>query len=836
MKEGVPMRRVWCVLVLVLGGTFLGAQQSDEWYLGKPIKDITFEGLHHVSISELEGITAPYIGRFFTDTLFWELQGKLYALEYFDTITPRAIPADEAAQAVILKFIVKEKPVVSRIQFQGNTAIRSGELQDAITIKQNEVVNTIKLRADEQAIRNKYLEKGYPDVSVKSQVIEGPSGKGQNTVEVRFLIEEGERVIVEAIRFEGNTVFSENTLRAQLSLKPKSLFNDGAFQEAKLIADQHALIQYYRNRGYVDARVVDVYKQTRKDEQGKNLMTLTFKIFEGKMYTLGKITFEGNKLFPTKQLESLISAKPQQPINAQRLEADIQRVADLYYENGYIFNTITRNEKRNEEIGTIDYTITIVERPRAYIENIIIRGNKKTKEAVILREIPLEPGDIFSKNKVIDGLRNLYNLQYFSSIVPDTPQGSAENLMNLVFTVEEQPTTDVQFGLTFSGSSDPKAFPISGLLKYNDRNFLGGGNTIGLELTASPNTQLVSFTYTERWMFGIPLSGSYDFSFNHSTKTALMDSNAPFFNGDEDYAYPDGFDSYEQYINSDKTPLDEYLMSYDQWKFSLGFSTGYRFGTPVGNLNVGGGLRLGIVYNSYDDTLYRPFDPTLRKKNNRWVPSNSLWAMVSFDNRDISYDPSSGFYAIQRLGLYGLFPADWEHYLRTDTKAEYFLTLFKFPISESFTFKGVLGLHSGISFIFPQIVDGTAQIEDSNKLVIDGMFIGRGWYSMRLTYGMALWENWAELRFPLVPNVLALDWFFDAAALKKDYASFINSLTIEDFRFSFGAGLRFTIPQFPFRFSLAKRFKVADNQIQWQDGGIGSWGLDFVLSFALSSY
>ncbi|MFQ3548009.1 MAG: outer membrane protein assembly factor BamA [Termitinemataceae bacterium] len=821
---------ILCLVTFVTTMTF--AQTSGEWYMGKPIKNITFEGLRHVKESELEGIVSPYIGRLFNDNLFWELQGRLYALEYFDVISPSAVPVDQTGSAVILKFTVQEKPVVSSVDFVGNSGLRKNELLDVVTVKVNDVVNSLKLRADEEAIRNKYLEKGYPDVRVSSET----TVQSDARVRVRFTIDEGEKILIEALLFEGNTVFSERTLRGTLSLKARSLLNDGAFQEAKLIADQDAIAQYYRDRGYIDARVVDVIRQVRKDDQGRNLMTLIFKIYEGKAYTLGEITFSGNKIFSTDQLSALVYSKKGQPINARKLDGDVQRVADLYYENGYIFNSITRSESRDEANGTISYTITIAERPRAHIENIIIRGNKKTKEEVLLREIPLEPGDIFSKTKVLEGLRNLYNLQYFSAITPETPPGSAESLMNLVFNVEEQPTADVQFGITFSGSSDPKAFPISGLIKLNDRNFMGMGDQAGLELNASPDTQSFSLNYAKRWMFGLPLSGSFDISFSHSTKTALMDNLFPIFNGDEPSAFPDGFDSYEQYIAANKIPPEAYQMTYDQWRLSLGFATGYRWNTVAGIFSLGGGFRVGMVRNAYDNAIYRPFDPVLRAQNNQWTPSNIIWTNLSLDQRDIFYNPSRGYYLSQRFGIYGILPIEQEHYLRTDTKTEWFTTLFNIPLSESFSFKGVLGLHTGLSLLLPQPFQTDPIVQDSNKLVIDGMFVARGWYSMRYTYGLALWENWAEIRMPLAANILALDWFIDAAAVKDDLNALIHSLTIEDFRFSYGAGLRFTIPQFPFRFALAKRFKVVDNKIEWQDGGIGSWGLDFVISFALSTY
>lgn len=825
--------RITAALILISSAVF--AQNTSDWYMGKPIKDITFEGLNHVKTSELEGVIEPYIGRLFDDNLFWELQGRLYALEVFDMISPSAVPSDQAGSAVVVKFVVTEKPIVSKITFDGNSGLRKSELLDTITLKVNDVVNALKLKNDEKAIHDKYLEKGYPDITVRTET----KTLNDKTLSVSFIIDEGEKLAIEGFRFEGNTAFSERTLRGLLSLKAKSLLNDGAFQEAKLLADKDAIASYYRERGYVDAAVIDAVREARKDEAGRNLLTILFKIKEGRQYTFNGVSFEGNKVFPTDQLSSLVFLKVGQTLNLKRLEADFQRVADLYFENGYIFNTISKKEIRNEEVGSIAYVITIVERSRAHIENIIIRGNKKTKEAVILREIPLEPGDIFSKTKVIDGMRNLYNLQYFSSVAPETPQGSADNLMDLVINVEEQPTADIQFGVTFSGTSTPDAFPISGLIKWNEKNFLGSGNIFGVELTGSPDTQKLSFQYTERWLFGLPLSGGFDFTIGHSKLKTAQDSFSPIFNGDEEEAFPDPYLTYEEYYDSSKTIPSAYLMEYDKWDISVGFSSGYRFLTKLGSLGLGGGLRTGFVRNSYDDTLYRPFDPTLRDGNNDWLYSNSVWTSISLDKRDISYDPSKGYYGMQRFNYVGIFDFEKEHYIRTDTKAEWYYTLFSFPIGDSFKFKTVLATHSSMSLIFPQFT-GDPTITSSNRLAIDGTFIARGWYDERTNRGLALWDNWVELRMPVVPNILAFDWFFDAAAVKNTPYEMFNHLAAEDFRFGLGGGFRFAIPQFPFRLSLVKRFLVQDGEIHWQEGSLfrqaddPTSGLDFVLSFALT--
>ncbi|MDR2803125.1 MAG: outer membrane protein assembly factor BamA [Treponema sp.] len=834
------------LVIIIFSQRFFIFAQDDEWYVGKPIEKITFNGLRHVKQSDIEGVTEQYVAKTFTDEIFWELTGQLYALELFEEINPTAVPADPLGSAVIIHFTVTERPYISSIVFEGNKGLRRSELLDAISLKPNDVINQLKLRVDEQALLDKYLEKGFPDAAVSVETATDKNG----SIKVTFIISEGDKITIEGILFEGNNVFSSNTLQSQLSLKKKNLLNDGAFQEAKLIADRAAIDRFYHDRGYIDADVTDVTRELRTDEKG-NRLTLVFHVYEGPVYTFGGVNFSGNHIFSTEELQKLIYSKTGEIVNAGRLELDLQRIADLYFENGYIFNTIGREEQRNTIARTISYNVPIVERGRAHIERIIVRGNKKTKDYVILREIPLEPGDVFSKTKVMNGLRNLYNLQYFSNVFPDTPQGSADSLMDLIINVDEQPTKDIQAGLSFSGSSDPDAFPISLVLKLNDKNFRGTGNIVGIEVNAAPEVQSLSLQYTHRWLFGLPLSGGFDLSLQHAQRLAAMDNQPPFFNGDEDKAFPDGFSSFEEYDNAGKLPSDAFLMKYDQLNISLGFSTGYRWITPLGILSLGGSIRVGLRYNDFDSEIYRAFDPSIRERNKQWTPSDSVAFSISLDDRDIYYDPSRGYYLSERIGFYGLLPnkIELEYYARNDVKAEWFHTLWNWQVSEKWAFKGVFGIHTGLSIIFPMLGYEQPIIEDANKLSIDGMFIGRGWTGERLNRGLALWENWAEVRIPVFPGILALDLFFDAAARRPKPEDIFKTKSDEDhtladdMRYSFGAGLRFALPQFPFRFLFLKRFSTPGSNFQWQRGAIGgvpgddgSSGIDFVISFAISTY
>ncbi|HNY16943.1 MAG TPA: outer membrane protein assembly factor BamA [Treponemataceae bacterium] len=805
---------------------------SESWYQDKPIRSITFDGLKSVSRNELNGLFSSYQGKNFNDAIYWEILQKLYALEYFADITPVAVPGDEAKTSVILNFKVVEKPVIKSIKFSGNKKLKAAEILEKVTLKEGDIFNELKSRSDERAIRDFYLEKGYANVKVSSEATTGKDG----SIVLIFTINEGKQTIVSALRFEGNKVMASRTLKKELKLKENKLFSTGTFREADLEADKLSIESYYHERGYIDAKVESVIRDvdTEKDKN-KNLLTLTFVIKEGEQYTYGGTKISGNHLFTNEELLSKIRLTEGDVLNLNRFNEGYQAIADVYFENGYTSNYITKKENRDADRKVVSYEVFVVEHGRSHVENIVIRGNKKTKERVITREFLLEPGDIFSKKKLIESIRNLYNLRYFSTVAPDVVQGSEENLIDVIVNVEEQSTASIQFGVTFSGTTDADTFPLSVFVQWEDKNFLGNGQTVSANATVSPDTQSLSLGYSENYFMSSPLTVSFSLSVAHKTLYAYQDSQFPVFDDGyyDDYGMvPDPFTSYDDY--DDASSLDtSYRMKYQQWSYSLGVSTGYRWFPSFAMTTLRGGVTFSVVQNFYDDTIFRPADKNIRDKHGEWGWANSVWTRLSFDRRDVNYDPSSGWFLSQQVTYHGLFPSiETEFFTRFDTKGEFYVKLLELPLSDTYNLKIVLAGNSGFSF---QVPTRDVPISDTNKLYIDGMFTGRGWTSLyddNIARGDLMLNHALELRAPVVPNTFALDFFFDAVAVKKDIHA-LSDLSLNDYYFSYGPGLRFLIPQFPLRLMFANCFRIQDGKVEWKNDNRSNW--NFVLSFNMAN-
>lgn len=771
--------------LFVCSQSFVFAQDASDWYYDKPIKSVLFEGLNTIKASDLEGITTSFIGKDFTDDSFADLLNRVYALDCFEDITPQAIPGDADKSSVTILFTVVEYPIISKISFVGNRQVRNGELKEAISIKEKDVFNEGKVLLDERAIRNSYLEKGFTNATVTSSFEIKPDG-----VYVTFKMDEGKPTVISKIKFQGNVVVAEKTLRKKLQLKEVGLIQKGAFQESMLETDKQAVLSYYKDRGYIDANVLDVLKETSFNEEKKrDEITLTFVVQEGSQYNFGGIKFSGNRIFTTEQLQDLVKIKTGSIFNYTKYQESMTAITDLYYENGYTSNQFYPVPEKDTNTKTVSFNVEIVENPRSHIESIVIRGNSITKEYVIRREIPFVEGDIFSKAKLMTSVRNLYNLQYFSTIIPEFLQGSEENLIDLVFNVEEQNTRTLEFGFVFNGVTTPDQFPISLNLKVQNSNMFGEGKTIGASTTLSADEQSVELNYGQNWLFGLPIMSSINAS----------------------YAHTNNYSPRSVLLQNGTLNTENYYLNYESHDFSLGFSLGRRWTPDFAILTLTSGISGSLINNKYPSDLWIPSDSTIADYKDNLAPQNSLFAAFSVDARDINYDPSEGWFASQRLSWYGLIPGwEKEFYLRSDTKAEIYFKLIDKPIKENWGIKLVFMAYSGLTFQWAP--NERCSPGPTNRLYIDGLFNGRGWKVYNVKRGMAMWNNTFELRMPVVPGIIGIDFFCDISTIKNDLCTFFRDFSNkDDWYFSWGPALRFLIPQFPIKLVFVNTFKITDN-------------------------
>ena len=794
-------RKMLSVFFILFTSVFFVFAEDSEWYWNQPISKIDFVGLKNVKKSELSGLTSSYIGTLFTEDTYNDIIDRLYALDYFEDVSPYAKHDGKSENNVLLVFEVVEHPVIKEINLVGNTRIRNGELREQIKLKTSDVYVESKVLVDERIIRNYYMSKGYTTSKVTHTVEKTDDG-----MIINFNINEGANTVIKEIAFSGNTIVSSRTLKSKLELKEIGFMRNGAYQPTTLEKDKQTVITYYREKGYADANVLDVKIESAFNEsKSRNDLTLTFIIQEGFQYTYTGMTITGNEVFTTEELLPNAKLKVGSTYNETKFQEDLNTIQSVYYENGYMSNGFDITPIKDSDRHEISFNVTIKESSRSHIENIIIKGNSKTKDYVIRREIPIEPGDVFSREKIYTAMRSLLNLQYFSNVIPEPQQGSEANLVDLVWNVEEQSTKMLQFGMTFSGVTDPNQLPISLFFKIQDSNIFGEGKSISASLSLSNSEQSIGFNYGQNWIGNLPISFSQSLSISHESATSLVNFWAPDLT-----LYQNG-----------------YYYNYNGLSASLGTGLSRRFVYDYAILSLSAGLSNSLNNNIYDENLYVPVDTGVSTYANRWGITNYIYTGVSVDNRDVSYYPTKGWFTSQNFTWYGLIPGlEKEFFLRTDTKLEGYLKLMDIPFTDDYSLKLILSGYSGISVLFPT----ASGITDSHKLYIDGMFNGRGWTeNYKVNKGQVLISNKLELRLPIVPGIIGVDAFFDAAAIKSSFQD-LSSLSINDFYFSFGPGVRFLHPQFPLHLLFAWKFKTTD--------GVPSFDTNpfqFVLSFNITN-
>jgi outer membrane protein insertion porin family len=872
--KGVSMKRftlIWAILFICMS---LVSAQEDAWYLGKEIVDIDFvnslENQRLYSpLDELQDLVEPYRGQPFSNELYWQLEEVLFATGYFEDIVAEAIDENGDESELVIRFIITEKPVITEVQINGNSGVRRLDILDVILLKQNSIAVLKRLREDVKSIEQLYIDKGFADINVSGRFSE-VNDKGE--VSVIFTINEGSQIRVKAILFEGIQFASEGTLRGVLKSKVQTvLFNPGVFKESNLSLDREELLLYYRKNGFIDAEVLDISRETSVAEDGRTEMVLTYFIKEGEQYTFGGMEFEGNQLYSDEELQNLVSHQKGKILDLPRVENDFLAVTDLYLNNGYLWNQFDRSEKRDEALKQITFVISISEFGQAIVENVLVEGNTKSKNEILYREIPIQSGDIFSKEKLIDGLRNLLNLGYFSKVEPVPSQGSKEGYVNITYVVEENQTTNINFSFSFAGSD--AAFPIVGLVNFEDTNFRGNGQKLSAGTQVSSEAQSLNFGFTENWIAGRRWSGGVNLSLEHSSKTGvLQDILGPVFADDDPNKVPDPFDGhyvdsetgetitdlsnidaliasgdaitdYEYALRNGLTIDPSFTMNYESYDISLSLNTGYTFITDIGKFIAGTGVQTGFGYIIYDETLYRPYDEEIRDNLETWQPVTRVWLNTAWDLRDFVFNPTQGIYLSNSFTYVGgIFPST-RNYLKNTTRAQAFYPLFSLPVASNWDFEMIFAFNTSFAMILPNwnpyTGELTTNITIDEMLRTDGMNIARGWDPN--TGNEALWDSWIELRTPLIRELLWFDWFLSGTVPFKSRDD-ISSLSWEDPLFSFGGNLRLTVPGLPIGLYLAKRFKVEEGAIEWQTGNYFNAdntpgaGLDFGITFSFSPF
>ena len=417
----------------------------------------------------------------------------VYAMGYFDDVE---ILSESRADGIALIYKVTEKPTVRSIQLAGNVVFDEEDLRKSLTLKKGSILNAYTVRNDVRRIEEMYKEKNYHNVAVSYQIKPQPN----NQADVEYKIDEGSKILIKKILFVGNAAFTERQLKKEIATSEKNILSwftsAGDLNQEILNQDSTRLTAFYHNNGYIRARVGD--PQVEFEEDG---IAITFKVSEGPRFKVGKVDISGDLILPKEELMKKIKIAKEPFYNRETLRNDVLAITDVYTGEGYAYADVSPKVDQDNEKLLANITFQVDRGKQVYFERIQISGNTKTRDKVIRRELRVYEEELYGGQRLKRGIRNLNRLDYFQNVKVDTSKGSADDRMKMNVEVTEKNTGSFSFGAGYG--SEEKAFVTASV---SERNLFGRGQTLGLRGQLGSKTQKYVLSFTEPWLFDIPLS------------------------------------------------------------------------------------------------------------------------------------------------------------------------------------------------------------------------------------------------------------------------------------------------------------------------------------------
>ena len=566
---------------LVMAWTLSGAAHAQEAIAGPVITQITVQGNQRIESETVRSYMIIREGMAYDPAMADASLKQLFDTGLFADITMR-----QDGNRLIVSVV--ENPIVNRVAFEGNSALKEEDLKKEVQLQPRVVYTRAKVQGDVSRLIELYRRGGRFSASVEPKVIQLP----QNRVDLVFEITEGPKTKIASINFIGNTQFSDGKLREIISTGEsawwKFLSSSDTYDPDRLTYDRELLRRHYLQRGYADFRVVSAVADLSRDDAA---FYITFTVDEGEIYEFGdvKVTMTIDKLDQA-ELESLVLAKTGEIYNAGLIDKTIDALTFAAGTSGYAFAEVRPRVSRRKDERVIDMTFQITEGPRVYVERINITGNSRTLDKVVRRQMRMSEGDAFNKVLLDNSEKNIRALQYFSRVTVTQDPGTAPDKTILNVDVQEQSTGSLSLSAGFSTLDNA----VAGI-QLSERNFLGRGLQLSTALSLSKRRQLIEFHYTDPYLLDRDLVGGIDI-FGSETN---FQNESSFDSRSQGFGFRFGF------------PLSEksrFLARY-QFRFDEIFNV-HPFASNAVKASEGSDYRSIAGYDYYYDNRNDPVEPT----------------------------------------------------------------------------------------------------------------------------------------------------------------------------------------------------------------------------------
>jgi len=477
------------------------AQEMSLKILGRAkIAHLDVKGNRRIEKDAILGVLQTREGETVNPVRLREDLKAIYKMGYFTDVK---MDVTDTPEGLVLTVLVKEKPAIKEILTKGNHGVKRDKILEVMDIKPFSVASEGAIRENINKVQNMYRDKGYYEVQISYELI----AVSNTEVNLVFKIDEGGKMVVKEINFEGNKHFKAKELRDVMETKEKSWFpvinwitGSGKLTKDFLERDAEKIAAFYYNHGYIKAKVAE----PQVDIKGKYIY-ITLAIQEGPQYKVGKIDFQGDLLEDKEKLLERIALPKEKVYSRETVQNDLTTLSDFYADHGYANADIAPLVKENDQDLTVDATFDIHKGNKVYFERIDIAGNIKTRDKVIRRELRVYEQELFSATKLKESIKNLRRLEYFEDVNFSTTPGSAPDRMNLKITVKERPTGTFGVGAGYSTQDR-----MVGMVEISQNNLFGRGQQLKVQGIIGKISHRFRGSFTEPYLFDRPLSAGID--------------------------------------------------------------------------------------------------------------------------------------------------------------------------------------------------------------------------------------------------------------------------------------------------------------------------------------
>jgi outer membrane protein insertion porin family len=443
-------------------------------------------------------------------------------IEVLDEPYPNGVPAKRVI------FHMEERPRVKIIDYPEkiDRSKLDEKMKEAnISLRLDSFLDQGTIRRTEGVLRGLMAEKGHQFAEVHSRVEELPGGP--KLARVIFTANEGPKVKVRDIEFVGNQQVSDGALKKRMKETKEHWFlsfitGRGTYQETKFEEDADKVETYYREKGYVQARIGTPEIRTLEDSKDKETrwVQLRIPVTEGHRYRIGEVTFEGNNVVRTEFLQPLFRLKKGEYYSEKNVRKGFEKSREIYGSLGYYeftgfpdmgFEDPTQGPVEGPSQPTVNVTMRLTEGEQYFVNRITFTGNTTTRDNVIRREMRLVEGGVFSTEALKYSIRRLNQLGYFQNLeqspnAVDVQKNPTEkNQVDVTLKLQEQNRNQLTFG---AGVSQFEGF--FGQLSFQTSNFMGRGESLTVSLQAGSRAQNYQVAFSEPFLFDRNITGGVD--------------------------------------------------------------------------------------------------------------------------------------------------------------------------------------------------------------------------------------------------------------------------------------------------------------------------------------